>query len=64
LANESADSILIIINEYQLERRGAYIQVEELEELNQSLRNRDKLKDDAIAQLSDQLSAINKTTRN
>jgi hypothetical protein len=28
--------------------------VEELEMLNQSLRNRDKLKDDAIAQLSDQ----------
>jgi hypothetical protein len=40
------------------------IQVEELEELNQSLRNRDKLKYDAIAQLSDQFSAINKTTRN
>ena len=32
--------------------------VEELEELNQSFRNRDKLKDDAIAQLSDQLLAI------
>ena len=32
--------------------------VEELEELNQSLRNRDKVKDDAIAQLSDQLLAL------
>jgi hypothetical protein len=32
--------------------------VEEPEELNQSLRNRDKMKDDAIAQLSDQLMAI------
>jgi hypothetical protein len=32
--------------------------VEELEEINQSLRNRDKLKDDAISQLSDQLVAL------
>jgi hypothetical protein len=41
-------------------RQGADIQskVEELEELNQSLRNRDKMKDDAIAQPSDQLLAI------
>jgi hypothetical protein len=42
-----------------LEKQGADIQskVEELELLNQ-LRNRDKLKDDAISQLSDQLVAI------
>ena len=47
----------------QLERQGADLQtkVEELEELNQSLRNRDKIKDDAISQLSDQLMAL--TTR-
>jgi hypothetical protein len=32
--------------------------VEELEELNQSMRNRDKMKDDAIAQLSDRLMAL------
>ncbi len=32
--------------------------VEELEELNQTLRNRDKIKDDAIAQLSDQVIAL------
>ena len=40
-------------------RQGADIQskVEELEELNQALRNRDKMKDDAIAQLSDQVMA-------
>jgi hypothetical protein len=46
-----------------LERQGADIQtkVEELEDLNQSLRNRDKLKDDVIAQLSDQLIVL--TTR-
>jgi uncharacterized coiled-coil protein SlyX len=43
-----------------LERQGVDIQskVEELEELNQSLRQHDKMKDDAIAHLSDQLIAI------
>jgi len=48
---------------HQLEIQGADIQsmVEELEELNQSFRDRDKMKDDAIAHLSDQLVAI--TTR-
>jgi integrase len=51
---------LTFLNIPQLERQGADIQtkVEELEELNQSLRNRDKVKDDAIAQLSDQLMAL------
>jgi hypothetical protein len=40
--------------------QGADIQskVEELEQLNQSMRDRDKMKDDAIAHLSDQLVAI------
>ena len=40
-------------------RQGVDIQtkVQELE-LNQSLRNRDKMKDDAIAQLSDQVIAL------
>ena len=44
----------------QLERQGADIQskVEELEQLNQSMRDRDKIKDDAIAHLLDQLVAI------
>ena len=32
--------------------------VKEIEELYHSFRNRDKMKDDAIAQLSDQLMAI------
>ena len=32
--------------------------MEYLEELNQALRNRDKMKDDAIAQLSDQLMTL------
>jgi hypothetical protein len=51
---------LTFLNIPQLERQGADEQtkVEELEELNQSLRNRDKLKDDAISQLSDQLVAL------
>jgi hypothetical protein len=50
---------LTFLNIHQLERQGADIQskVEELEELNQSLRQRDKMKDDAIAQLSDQFMA-------
>ena len=51
---------LTFLNVHQLERQGADIQtkVEELEELNQSLRQRDKVKDDAISQLSDQLVAL------
>ena len=51
---------LTFLSIYQLERQGAYIQtkVQELEELNQSLRNCDKMKDDAIAQLSDQVIAL------
>ncbi|MFZ0553662.1 MAG: hypothetical protein WAM26_00075 [Nitrososphaeraceae archaeon] len=45
---------------HQLERQGADIQskIEELEVLNQSFRDRDKMKDDAIAHLSDQLIAL------
>jgi ABC-type transporter Mla subunit MlaD len=44
----------------KLERQGADIQskVEELEEVNQALRNRDKMKDNAIEQLSDQVMAL------
>ncbi|MGA9153184.1 MAG: hypothetical protein WBZ36_21610 [Candidatus Nitrosopolaris sp.] len=51
---------LRFLNIPQLERQGADMKtrVEELETVNQSLRNRDKLKDDAIAQLSDQIMAL------
>jgi integrase len=51
---------LTFLNIPQLERQGADIQskVEELEALNQSMRDRDKLKDDAIAHLSDQLITL------
>ena len=54
---------LTFLNVHQLERQGADIQtkVEELEQLNQSMRDRDKINDDAIAHLTDQLVAI--TTR-
>jgi hypothetical protein len=51
---------LTFLNVHQLKRQGADIQskVEELEQLNQSMRDRDKMKDDAIAHLSGQLVAI------
>ncbi len=54
------EAYLTFLNIQQLERQGADLEtlVEELHMLNQSLRNRDKLKDDAIAQLSDQLMAL------
>ena len=50
---------MTFLNIPQLERQGADIQskVDELEALNQSMRDRDKLKDDAIAHLSEQLMA-------
>ena len=51
---------LIFLNVYQLERQGADIQakVEEIELLNQSLRERDKSKDESIAMLADQFVAL------
>jgi integrase len=51
---------LTFLNIPQLERQGADIQtkVEELEQVNQVMRDRDKMKDDAIAHLSDQLIAL------
>jgi integrase len=51
---------LTFLSMHQLERQGADIEskIEELEELNQSFREMDKMKDDAIAHLSDQLMAL------
>ena len=51
---------LTFLDIHQLERQGADIQtkVEDLEEQNQALSNHDKMKDDAIAQLSDQVMAL------
>jgi hypothetical protein len=51
---------LTFLNINQLEMQGGDIQtkLEELEQLNQSTRGRDKMKDDALAHLSDQLVAI------
>jgi integrase len=53
-------SYLTFLNVHQLERQGADImsKVNELEEVNQTLRERDKNKDDAITMLSDQLITI------
>ena len=51
---------MTFLNIHQLERQGADIQtkIEELEQLNQSMRDQDEMKDEAIAHLSDQLIAI------
>jgi hypothetical protein len=51
---------LTFLNIHQLERQGADIQteIEELEDLNQSLRQRDKVKDGVIAQLSDRVMSL------
>ena len=57
---QKIEPYLTFLNVHQLERQGADIQsrVDELEELNESLRERDRTKDDAIAQLSDQLMTL------
>jgi integrase len=57
---EKIEPYLTVLDYEQLERHGADIQsrIDELEELNQSLRERDRTKDDAIAQLSDQLMTL------
>jgi integrase len=54
------ESYLTFLNVHQLERQGADIEskIEELEVLNQSLRDRDTVKDDAIAHLSDQIMSL------
>ena len=56
---------MTFLNIHQLERQGADIQtkIEGLEQLNQSMRDHDKMKDEAIAHLSDQLIAKWKITR-
>lgn len=51
---------LTFLNVHQLERQGADIQrkIEELEDLNQSLRQRDAMNTDAISTLSDRLAQV------
>ena len=51
---------MVFLNIHQLERQGADIQtkIEELKELDQSLRQREKAKDDALVQLPDQLVSL------
>ena len=54
------EPFLTFLNIRQLQRQGADIQtkIEELKELDQSLRQREKVKDDAIVQLPDQLVSL------
>jgi hypothetical protein len=56
---------LTFLNVHKLERQGADIlsKVEELEDVNSSLRELDKAKDDTIAHLSDQLLALSTRLR-
>ena len=51
---------LTFLNVPQLERQGADLQtkIEELQLINQSLRENDKVKEDALAHLSDQLLVL------
>ncbi|HSF49180.1 MAG TPA: hypothetical protein VLA74_00330, partial [Nitrososphaeraceae archaeon] len=51
---------LTFLNIPQLERQGADLQtkIEELQIINQSLRDNDKVKEDALAHLSDQLVVL------
>jgi hypothetical protein len=53
---EKIEPFLTFLVYEELDRKSADIQskIDELEELNQSFRERDRTKDDAIAQLSDQ----------
>ena len=56
-----SESIVIsFLNVPQLERQGADLQtkIEELQLLNQSLRHYDKIKENALAHLSDQLLVL------
>jgi chromosome segregation ATPase len=54
------ESYLTFLDVSSLDRRYGDTQsrIEELEEINQSLKQRDRMKDDAIGQLSDQLMAL------
>ena len=57
---------LTFLNIHKLERQGADLQtrVEELQIVNQSLREKDKVKEDALALLSDQVMTLMKEVQN
>ncbi|HEX2408670.1 MAG TPA: hypothetical protein VHJ38_15825 [Nitrososphaeraceae archaeon] len=57
---------LTFLNAPQLERQGADLQtkIEELQINNQSLRENDKLKEDALAHISDQLLVLSERIYN
>jgi hypothetical protein len=60
------DPYLTFLNVHQLKRQGADIQtkIEELELLNQSLRERDKTKDDSMSLLADQILTLTERLKN
>jgi hypothetical protein len=59
--NEKAETLqkiepyLTFLNVHQLKRQGADLEIEELKDINQVLREKDKMKEDVIANLSDKL---------
>jgi hypothetical protein len=59
--NEKAETLqkiepyLTFLNVQQLKRQGADLEIEELKDINQVLREKDKMKEDVIANLSDKL---------
>ncbi|HSF50805.1 MAG TPA: hypothetical protein VLA74_08610, partial [Nitrososphaeraceae archaeon] len=57
---QKIEPYLTFLNVPQLERQGADLQtkIEELQLINQSLRENDKVKEDALAHLSDQLLVL------
>jgi hypothetical protein len=57
---KKVEPYLTFLNVLQLERQGADFQtkIEELQLINQSLRENDKVKEDALAHLSDQLLVL------
>ena len=57
---KKSEQYLTFLNVPQLERQGADLQtkIEELQIINQSLRENDKVKEDALAHLSDQLLVL------
>ena len=54
---QKIDPYLTFLNVQQLKRQGAYLEtkIEELKDMNQVLREKDKMKEDVIANLSDKL---------
>ena len=52
---QKIEPYLTFLNVQQLKRQGADLKIEELKDINQVLREKDKMKEDVIANLSDKL---------